>query len=179
MIVPERKQILIIAITVVMGGGFLLFRYLPLRKRMKEAEQLRNSQASIVTQQVIEGGQLPVLRKQLEDLKSIVGDYDSRVPMSGGTGDFQQRIAGLMDAHNLVDQKILLGKEIESEGINGVPVSVGCRGSLPQIFEFFGSLQSLDRLVRIEDVRLVNEKDFSGQVKMEVETVIYYRTNKS
>jgi len=178
MIFRERKQILIIAAAVVMTGGFLLFRYLPLRGRMKEMEQLRAIQSASVTQQVIESGQLPILRKQLADLKATVGNYDARVPLSRSLGEFLQKVAGLMNEHNLVEQEIGPGTDVKSDGLNGVPVSIRCKGSLEQIFEFYGSLQSLDRLVRIERVQLVNDKNFSGQVKMEAETVIYYRTNK-
>jgi Tfp pilus assembly protein PilO len=50
------------------------------------------------------------------------------------------------------------------------------KGRLKQIFEFFGRLQSLDRLVRIEQVKLVNDRDFSGEVSMQTKAVIYYRT---
>lgn len=179
MIFREKKQILIIAATVVMTGGFLMFRYLPLRTRMEKSEQLRATQSASVTQQVIESGQLPVLRKQLADLKAVVGDYDARVPHSRDLGDFQLKIAGLMKEYNLTDEEIKPGSEVTSEGLSGISVSIRCTGSLSQIFEFCGSLQSLDRLVRIERIELVNDKDFSGQVKMDAETVIYYRTNKS
>ena len=50
-----------------------------------------------------------------------------------------------------------------------------CKGSLKQIFEFYKALQGLDRLVRIEQVKLVNDNDFSGRVSMHTEAVIYYR----
>ena len=179
MIFREKKQILIIVAAVVMTGGFLLFRYLPLCRRMEQAEQLRATQSASVTQRVIESGQLPVLRKQLADLKAVVGDYDARVPRSRALGDFQQKIAGLMKEHNLADEEIRPGAEVASDGLSGVSVSIRCTGSLSQIFEFFSSLERLDRLVRIERVELVNDKEFSGQVKMDAETVIYYRTNKS
>jgi hypothetical protein len=38
-------------------------------------------------------------------------------------------------------------------------------------------LQRLDRLVRIESVKLVNSDDLSGQVSMQTRTVVYYRPN--
>jgi hypothetical protein len=46
---------------------------------------------------------------------------------------------------------------------------------LAKIFEFYKQLQSLDRLVRVEQVKLENDGDFSGEVTMQTKTVIYYR----
>jgi hypothetical protein len=36
-------------------------------------------------------------------------------------------------------------------------------------------MQSLDRLVRIEHVELVNDSDFTGEVSLQTKVVIYYR----
>jgi hypothetical protein len=49
-----------------------------------------------------------------------------------------------------------------------------CKGRLTQIFEFYKQLQKLDRLVRIEQVKLVNDSSFEGEVSMETKLVIYY-----
>jgi len=50
-----------------------------------------------------------------------------------------------------------------------------CKGGVEQIFEFFKSLQNLDRLVRIEQIKLVNDQDFTGQASMQTKAVVYYR----
>ena len=50
-----------------------------------------------------------------------------------------------------------------------------CKGELAQMSEFYRQLQAQDRLVRIEKVTLSNDDNFSGQVSMETEAVVYYR----
>jgi hypothetical protein len=49
-----------------------------------------------------------------------------------------------------------------------------CKGKLAQIFEFYRRLQGMDRSVRIEQVKLFNDSDFSGEVSMDAKAVIYY-----
>ena len=44
-----------------------------------------------------------------------------------------------------------------------------------EIFEFFKGLQSLERLVRIEEVKLMNDAGFSGEVTLDTRAVIYFR----
>ena len=79
-----------------------------------------------------------------------------------------------MNEHNLRDHQIQPGNEINDDDLNGIPVNVKCKGRLAQMFEFYKSLQRLDRLVRIEQVELLNESDFSGEVSMQTKVLIYY-----
>ena len=52
------------------------------------------------------------------------------------------------------------------------------KGRLVQVFEFCRRLQAMDRLVRIEQVNLVNDDDLTGQVTMQMQTVIFYRPSQ-
>jgi Tfp pilus assembly protein PilO len=65
-------------------------------------------------------------------------------------------------------------KEVKGEKLNCIPVNIQCKGKLDRIFEFYRRLQGLDRLVRIEQVKLTNDSDYDGQVTMEARAVIYY-----
>ena len=87
------------------------------------------------------------------------------------------QIADLMNQHQLKEQEIAPGEEIEADGLNCIPVSIQCKGELTQIFEFYQQLQQLDRLIRIKQVKLLNDRDFRGEVSMETDVVIYYKTN--
>jgi len=80
-----------------------------------------------------------------------------------------------MNEHNLMGQVIAPRKEVKAEKLNCIPVNMQCKGKLAQIFEFYRRLQGLDRLVRIEQVKLTNDSDYDGQVSMEARAVIYYR----
>jgi len=176
MIYRERKQVVVFVIALAMVVGFIVLRYLPLHKEMAALEQRRQAEAAAVTQMVTEAGQLPSLMKQVSSLKVKVGDYDARVPVNRDLGAFLQNLANLMNEHNLHEQLINPGTAVEADGLNCVPVSMQCSGKLEQIYAFFGSLEKLERLIRIERVRLVNDENFGGLVKMETTAVIYYRT---
>jgi hypothetical protein len=43
------------------------------------------------------------------------------------------------------------------------------------MFEFYQRLQGLDRLIRIEQVKFLNDGSFGGDVSMQTRAVIYYR----
>ncbi len=171
----ERQQTVICIVAGAMVGGFVLFRYLPLQKRIKAVEQRRAEQALVIAKASAESEQMPALEERLLKLRSTVGNYGRQVPENRNLGGFLHGIADLMNKHNLSEQLIQPGEETQADELNCIPVNVQCRGKLKRIFEFYKSLQELDRLVRIEQVKLTNDSDFSGEVKVQTKAIIYYR----
>ena len=80
-----------------------------------------------------------------------------------------------MNEHNLKDQHIKPGVEIQSENLSRIPISIECSGTLTQVFGFFQAFQGLERVIRIERLQLTNDKDFSGVVTMNALANVYYR----
>jgi Tfp pilus assembly protein PilO len=175
MLFRERQQIAICVAAVVMTGAFVLLRYLPLQKKVKAVEQARAVQTVAIAKASRQSEQLPALKEQLLKLQTTVCSDEVNIPAQRALGVFLHRIANLMNEHNLTKQLVQPGKEIKAGQLNCIPVTMQCKGGLKQIFEFFKSLQKLDRLVRIEQVKLVNDADFSGQVSIQTKAVIYYR----
>jgi Tfp pilus assembly protein PilO len=174
MLFKERQQIAICIATAIMVGGFVLLRYLPLQKKMNAVKAAHAVQKLAIDKASAEKEQLPVLKEQLLKLQKAVKNCEANIPAQRDLGVFLHRITNLMNENNLQEQVIQPGKEIKTEKLNCIPVNMKCKGGLKQMFEFFRQLQSLDRLVRIEQVKLVNERDFSGEVSMETNAVIYY-----
>ena len=171
----ERQQITIFVIAAAIIRGFVLFRYLPLRKAAKAIKAARAAQTLTITKEQAESKQLPVLKEQLLKLQQAVGNYESNIPMQRALGEFLQRIADLMNENNLKEQVVAPGEEIKNGELCCIPIEMQGKGRLAQIFEFYKRLQGLDRLVRVEQVRFENDKDFSGEVNMLTKAVIYYR----
>ncbi len=175
MLFRKRQQLMIFVAAGVIIGGFGLFRYLPLRRRIKVLRQTKAAQALTIAKGTADGKQLPLLKEQLLELQRELENYEANIPERSDIGVFLQKIAGLMNEHNLRGQVIEPRKEIRAEKLNCIPVNMKCKGRLTQIFEFYRQLQGMDRLIRIEQVKLFNDSDFSGEVGVEAKAVIYYR----
>ncbi len=172
----EKQQIMICLTAVVIIGGFVLFRFLPLHKRTKAAKQTKNTQSLIIAKGISDSEQLPLFMAQLHKLKTKLSNFEANIPMQRELGPFVHEIADLMNQYKLKEQEITPHQEIESNGLNCIPVSIQCKGSLNQIFNFNQRLQKLDRLIRIQQVKFVNDSDYKGEILMETNVVIYYRT---
>jgi len=176
MFFQKRQQIIICVLAVAVVSGFLLLRYLPLRKKIKAVEQAKAAQTFAIAKASAESKQLPILEEQLLKLKVKVANYEENVPVQRDLGEFLRQIADLMNRHNLKEQVVAPAKEIKADELKCIPIDLRCKGKLAQIFEFYKQLQRLGRLIRIERMELVNDSDFSGEVSMQTKAVIYYRS---
>ena len=175
MLLRERQQIAIFIIAGVLAAGFVFFRYLPLQKRTNALEQKQASYKLAIAKVSATAEQLPALKGQLLKLQSEVGNYEAKVPVQRSLGEFLQGIATLMNDHGLTEQLIEPGSEIEAEKLTCIPVSMRCSGTLNQVYEFYKSLQKLDRFVRMGHIKLVNDRRFNGQVTVQTSVTIYYK----
>ncbi len=179
MLFRGRQQIVICVVAGAIVGGFVLFRYLPLQQRIEAVESLFVGTQIAVAKASAEGEQLPALKEQLLGLQRTVGSYEVSVPCHRNLGVFLRQIADLMDEHNLKEQLVAPGEEIKGDVLNCIAVKMECKGKLTQIFEFYRRLQKLDRLVRVEQVRLVNGSDFGDEASMQTKAIIYYRPDEN
>ena len=174
MLIREKKQLVIVIVAAVILLGFLLFRYIPLRRKSAQIALATTQLNQAIDQASIQSRQLPLLREELVNLQKTTGDYDVKVPSQRALGGFLQDIATVMDKHNLEDQKVHPQLENEAGGLRNIPVMMYCKGTIYQIFEFYKSLQQLSRAIRVEDISLVNDSGYSGLINMQTKVIIYY-----
>jgi Tfp pilus assembly protein PilO len=174
----KKQQVVIFAIAAALAMVFVLFWYLPSYKRLKSLKQERAKLVMVADKAKNLKRQLPELKAQLVTLQQATANYEQRIPDYRGLGEFLHGITNLMNEHNLKDQQIQPGEEVKTGQLYCIPVSMKCKGRLVQLFEFYKSLQSFDRLVRIEQMELVNDGDFKGRLGMQTKASIYYRTQK-
>jgi Tfp pilus assembly protein PilO len=175
----EKQQLGIFAAVIVMIAVFALLQYQPLRSRALAVEQIKAIQLSAGTKTETQIKNLPTLKSQLKEMQAKVGDYNAKVPDERRLGVFLQEIADVMNKHNLSEQMVQPDSEMQAGNISCIPVRMQCSGSLQQIFEFLKSLQTVERLVRIEQVQLKNDQNMNGIVTMAAKGNIYYRTSAS
>jgi Tfp pilus assembly protein PilO len=171
----ERQQITICVVAGVIVCIFVLFWYLPLCKRMKAVKQAKAAQTLAIAKGVADSKHLSLIKEKLEKLRTRLGNYEANIPGHNTFGGFLGRITDLMNENNLKEQEITPGEQVKTDKFNCIPVSMRCKGELAQIFKLYQQLQTLDRLIRIEQVKLTNDSNYNGQMSMETKAVIYYR----
>jgi Tfp pilus assembly protein PilO len=163
-------------IAVVGFGAFVLFRYIPVSRDMNEIKDIRAEQNLVIAKGISDNEQMQLFKDQLQKLRDKLEKYEANIPEQKDLGSFLKKIAELMEKNNLKEQAIQPLAEVKSDKLVCIPVNMEGRGSLSEIYQFYKNLQELDRQIRIKQVKLRNGKDFDGDIKMETEIIIYYRT---
>lgn len=172
---PEKKQLQIIGIAAVIIVGFGVLRFYPLARRMADIRRTRCRQSAVVAQVRQYTMGIPALRRQADDLRVKLADYDLRIPPDRRFADLWHRMAEAMNRHNLQEQVVQPGGETTSQIVGCIPITIQCSGTLEQIFEFLKSLANFERLIRIEELQLQNDTDYSGRIKLNAVAKVYYQ----
>ncbi len=172
---PEKKQVQIIGIAAVIILGFAVLRFYPLTRRMADIRRTRREQNAAVAQVRQYTMGIPALRRQADDLRVKLADYDRRIPPDRQFADLWHRMAEAMNRHDLQEQIVQPGVETTCQIVGCIPITIQCSGTLEQIFEFLRSLAHFERLLRIEELQLQNDADYSGRIKLSATAKVYYQ----
>ncbi len=173
--IPDKQQLIILALASTIILGFGVFRYYPIARQTRAVQRAEADQQTESVLAEAQSHRLPTLYHQVKKLREDLRTYDEQIPESRCFAALYQQIAEVMSRHNLKEQLVQPDGEIEGVQLNCIPVTIKCSGTLNQIFELFKSLGGLERLIRIEHVQLENDKDFSGWIKADAKVNVYYR----
>jgi Tfp pilus assembly protein PilO len=171
----DKQQALIVLAAVVMLTGFGGLRYLPLF-RQKQAMAARMQQQSLQMDDIqTHSCLLPELRHQKKQLEDGLSEFTQKIPQGRDFARLWQQIADAMNTCRLSDQWVQPGTEQQAGRLNCIPLAIECKGSMEEIFAFVKSVEEMDRLMRMEDLKLENSPEFSGHLKMTARVLVYYR----
>ncbi|MBW8016372.1 MAG: type 4a pilus biogenesis protein PilO [Planctomycetes bacterium] len=174
----DKQQIIIIVVAVISLGGFGVLRYRPLAAKTRSIKAARAQFLTGDEKVKTQARQLPILNAKMEQKKKQIGDYDRKIPFGRRFASLYDEITAVMKKHNLSEQLIQPGRETVGEEISSIPITINCSGGLKDIFEFFRSIESFDRLIRIEDIEMVSELD-QDIVAVKAGAIVYYRRQSS
>lgn len=172
----RNEQTWICIVAALFVSDFILCGYIPSHERLKSLEQARARQSRMIRTATAQSAELPALRQRLRRIHQTVERYDACVPAERALGTFLQQIAAIMTQHHLTNQVVVPGKELQVSDLACIPVQITCHGTLADIFDFFTGLQKLDRLIRFEKVVLKNDSEFTGQVGMQTDAMIFHQS---
>lgn len=172
---PHKQHLILITAALLMAAGIGVFRVGPLlRQRQALAETIRQHQQTLKEIHT-SGAGLDELAGRLEHLQPQAAVFEARIPPDRSFGTLWQRLADLMNQYHLSDQRIQPGPAVESDRLGAIPLTLAAVGSMRGVFAFFQAVEQWDRLIRFEQVELLNNGPFDGSVKLNAKAVLYYQ----
>ncbi|HSW00154.1 MAG TPA: type 4a pilus biogenesis protein PilO [Sedimentisphaerales bacterium] len=171
----RRPQVWVCVIAGLFVCDFIVCAYLPSQQRLASLKQAKIEQSRTIGLARQQGEELAGLKAKLRDTQRLVEQFEASVPSDNALGAFLQQVATLMSNQRLTDQVVLPGQETQAGDVGCIPIRMSCQGTLENLFGFFSGLQAMDRLVRIETVKIENDPGFSGQLTMQSDAYIFYQ----
>lgn len=170
----EKQQLIIIIVAVISLGAFGLLRYFPLANKTRTLKAARIKYQTGDERIKRQARDLPVLNAKMERYRAVVGNYENKIPTARNFASLYDEIGNIMKKHDLTDQLIQPANETVGNFIACIPISIECTGKLKNIFEFFKSLEKLERLIRIEKLELISKLE-EDTVTVKASAKVYYR----
>jgi Tfp pilus assembly protein PilO len=174
----DKKKIWIAATATLAFALLAVFGYVPIVWQKHVISQSLHRQSLTMEQVRTCVSQLPAVEEKISELKPIAEKSRRSIPENRQFASLWQEIAELMNRHNLQNQQVKPGDESQEGAICSVSLDIQCNGSLSDMFAFIGSLERMERLVRIEQMDLTNDKDYTGQLTLSAKAKVFYRTTE-
>ncbi|MHC4288172.1 MAG: type 4a pilus biogenesis protein PilO [Planctomycetota bacterium] len=173
----DKQQVIILGLSVVMLCGFGVFQYIPM-VRQKHAILEGMAQQDQLSEKICsQSALLAELKQRGKQLQEKLIPFTKKVPQTRQFSQLWQQIADVMNECKLTDQLVQPGKELKSDQLCSIPLTLECRGSLKQVFAFFQAMENMDRLIRFEEVKFENDSDFNALVKLNAKANVYYQSD--
>lgn len=165
------------AVTVVATLGvvclFVFAIHLPQRRHLKQLEQDFRKQEENLSRAKEEYSQLAGLHKRVTTLRTVVNHLYKRMPAKGEFGSSLERIVAGLNSAKLITEEISPQSPVSEDKFSELPINIHFKGSFENICTFLAGLENLDRLVRIEDLRLEGDTSPSPVIKAKMVLNVY------
>jgi Tfp pilus assembly protein PilO len=169
----RSEQTLTVALVLGVVGLFVFTVHLPQKRHLKQlAREYRQQEADLLKAKE-EYAQLAELNKKVTLLRNVVHRLYKRMPAKGEFGSSLEKIVAGLNASKLVTEEISPQSPVSEEKFSELPININFKGSFENICTFLAGLENLDRLVRIENLRLEGDTSSTPVIKARMVLNVY------
>jgi len=171
----DKQQWILITTVLLCVTGIGGLRVAPLLHQRRTLDETIQQHRQTLEEIHADGARLPDLAQQLDHMRAQAAVFDARIPAGRGFGDLWQQIADLMNQYHLSEQHVQPGPAVQADQLGAIPLTLAAVGTMQDLFAFFQAIEQWQRLIRFEQVELVNDSRSDGSVKLNAKAVLYYQ----
>ncbi|MBN8644770.1 MAG: type 4a pilus biogenesis protein PilO [Planctomycetes bacterium] len=121
------------------------------------------------------------LARELTALRALGSERMTPIPKESGVAALVKDLSEAFDALGLKQREISTGTARTTEEASSLPMSISLNGPFPEIYKAVRRVESLDRLVRVQRLRMAlpapsarDTIDRGGQVKADLLIDVFY-----
>lgn len=153
-----------------------MMMYVPQSRELKKLRtQIVSQQRSLKADSAM-ASVVPSLLEQVEAMQFRYKDFDRRLPKRQELGGFLRQISAHLERENLSGQLIEPGSPAHEEIFHTLPIIMRFNGSYLSVASFLKSLEGMERLTRVQKLRVTHDAKagLPGQLDVELHINIYF-----
>ncbi len=171
---PDRSQLVTAGLAAAMLGCFLALVYVPDSRAARAATQKLQQRQAELAEKMTQVRQLPELVDRVARLKpEYAADLD-RIPAEPRVAEFLRQVADTLAAETIAKREVVPQAERVGPGFAEMPVEIKFEGTFAAVFRVLVRLEALDRVSRIENLKLTSVPDGKGTMHAEVKIVVFH-----
>jgi len=169
----RRVQVLMAIGAALAVAAFYLVIYQPQSRQAMQLADRIVSQQKELSAETATAQNLPMVEAQVKSLNDHMAGL-KRVPTQPDIGDFIRDINQLSQESSLTKLDVQPGAARQSAIYDERPVKLTFQGDFAGVFQFLQGVEGLQRLTRVQSVKLHGVTGKAGVVAAEVTVCIYY-----
>ncbi len=163
----------VLGVLVAMGAA-AAFVYVPQSRKLNELRGEVVAQEEAIKMDLQRATVVPEIRNQVQELRNRYVNWQRRLPKQKELGQFLREISTQISDRSLSNQVIEPGNPTREELYHTLPIIMKFDGPYPSMAQFLQGLEKMERLTRVQRIRVKNDPKKDGEVDVELRLNIYF-----
>lgn len=106
---------------------------------------------------------------QIMNLREQLNHFPTRNPGEGQLASVLRRLSDALHTAGVDDQEVTTGEVNSAEGLTAIPIQIRFRGSFPAAYRVLQQIESMDALLRVDDLQIHRPTDGRESHKLRVQ----------
>jgi len=169
----DRQQLLILVVSSVMVGSFVLFILWPKHRELATLDQAVRQERRLLSRRVAASQEGMYVSARIPGLRKAHARIERRLPRGPQVADFLQMMNAALAETSAVSHEVARSGVADRASSPAVPLCLRLKGPFEAVYRSLGAIERLERLSRFRQVRF-SRAEADGEVLAESELLIYY-----
>lgn len=170
----DRRQAVLLLIAAAMVIVFIPAVYLPKAGQLSSLEKTLEQSRTELDALTVRSARVPVAAAELEELVPQYQLNLRRVPQQDHTAEFLHEISTVLAEEQTKRRELIPGASRPGEGCIESPIAIIFDSSFTGAYRTISRIEQLERMSRMDSIRVSALPDDSGLVRVELRLVIFH-----
>lgn len=169
----DNKQTIALIVAGVMITVFVMLVYLPKAGHLKNLRAKLQESRQELADVTLRASRVPTVAAEVERLVPIHKQNMLRLPDDGRVPEFLHEVSAVLAQEETTRRELMPGAPRTETGYVELPITITFDSTFGGAFRTLARIERLERMSRVDSIRITAAPDQSGAVRVELRLVIF------